>query len=91
MSDRLRHDEISTTVKSCGYTLCYKLIKHGDASLPSYSFFVSIENEDEGYHDEVLIRDVTSCKQTARRILGLIIDGTVTPMTLRDVLEDLLS
>lgn len=91
MSDRLNSNEISTTVKSHGYTLCYKLIGDTDTSPISYSFFVSVENEDADYYDEALIRNVTSSKASAYEIFRLISEGTVTPITLRDIIEDLLA
>ncbi len=90
MSDRLNPNEISMTVRSSGYTLCYKLIKNDKVCPVSYSFFVSVENEDLNHYDETLIRNVTSSEETAMEILRLITEGTVTPITLRDVLEDIL-
>ena len=90
MPDSITPSDKSVTVRTNGYTLCYKLIIDMDRLPASYSFFVSVENEDETYCDETLVRDVTSSEETAHKIFRLITDGTVTPITLRDVLEDLL-
>lgn len=90
MPDLFNSSETSLTVKSQGYTFCYKMARDMDTSPASYSFFVSVENEEESYYDEVLVRDVTSSEDTANNIFRLITEGAVTPMALKDVLEDLL-
>ncbi len=89
MSNSLRSTEIRETVISDGYTHNYKLIKDTNTSPPSYSFFVSVENEYD-YYDEALVKDVTSSEESAYEIFSLITEGTVTPMTIKEILEDLL-
>lgn len=91
MSDTTNQNDITMTVKICGYTLCYKLTGDTVFSPPSYSFFVSVENEDGSYYDEALVRNVTSSKTEAHEILHRLSAGTVTPMTLREILEDILA
>ena len=91
MSVSFNSNETTMTVKANGFTLCYKLTKDTGTSPVSYSFFVSIENETENYYDEALIRNVTSSDATAYNILKQISEGTVTPMTLAEVIEDILS
>ena len=90
MPDSLYSADKSTTVRTNGYTLYYKLTRDNAVTPASYSFFVSVENEEESYYDEVLVRDVTSSEDTANNIFRLITEGAVTPTALKDVLEDVL-
>ena len=77
-----------------GYNFSYSLIESSEcddfALYRSYSILASIDDADQIYHDEVLVREVTPCTDTAEYIFDMISRGAVTPMSLRDVIEDLL-
>lgn len=77
-----------------GYNFNYSLIECSEcddfALYRSYSILASIDDAGQTYHDELLVREVTPCTDTAEFIFDMISRGAVTPMSLRDVIEDLL-
>lgn len=78
--------QISVGVFKLTYCLSRSLIEGRD----SYSVCVSMLNTATGETEESCIPDVTSIKEEASRIFRLISEGTVTPMTLNDVVYDLI-
>ncbi len=56
----------------------------------SYSVGVSLHDTVRGTRESELVRDVTSLRDEALRIFSAVSDGLVTPMTLYDVIYDLI-
>ena len=68
-------------------TLQYRLV-HSQEDPVQYGVRISAIRA--GEETTACIPDITASRETARRLLRLLADGTVTPETLRDVVQDLL-
>ena len=73
-----------------GLTLITTLLETVDDKRTYYSLSVSVFTKEPCETDARLIEDITGERGTAEHLLRLIADGTVTPCTLADVLEDAL-
>ena len=75
-----------------GFVFRYLLIKairrSSSAPYHEYSLFASIKGKE--YYDERFVNALTTSRQRAIGIFRLVSAGLVTPVTLLDVLEDLL-
>ncbi len=73
-----------------GLTLISTLMRNDTASHSFFSIAVSLFAPDTGRNDARMIENVTTDGKTAEELFRRITEGTVTPCTLSDVLEDLL-
>lgn len=74
------------------YEMEYKLLSSLDAyDTREYSIEATLRSLDCGTTERLLVRDVTHLRDEADRVFRLISDGLVTPMTLLDVLYDLIA
>jgi len=75
------------------YRLSYTLFAHPCTLCPGrtgYDLEVMLTDRLSGSTERCLISDVTTDEARARQLLQQLADGLVTPVTARDVLEDLL-
>ena len=70
------------------YEFEYRLLTSGDEE---YSIEAGLNSLTDGADDALVVRDVTRRKAEAERIFHMISDGLVTPMTLLDVVYDLIA
>ncbi len=71
-----------------GMTLITSLLRTFDTERSYFSIAVVLFSEADGGEDARLIEDITGDTELAHSLFRLIVDGTVTPCTLTDVLED---
>ncbi len=69
--------------------LVYSLLRSKTSEASLYSVGVTLYDRD-GQNDAALVTDVTGNDEEAAALFQKLVDGTVTPCTLTDVLEDLL-
>lgn len=72
------------------FTLVSTLLLTDTADASYFSIAVSLYTDDPRKSDTRLIRDITRNRTVALSLFHSIVDGTVTPVSLADVLEDLL-
>jgi len=70
--------------------LAYRLSEDELDGRASFSISIHVTDCKSGKSDSKTIRDVTSDKAEATRIFRLICEGRVTPITLEDVISDLI-
>ena len=73
------------------YDISYVLIRTCSESRTYYSVTVTLFNTKTAKAESKSIRDITGDPDEAAKIFRLICDGAVTPMTLEDVVCDLIS
>ena len=73
------------------YDISYVLIRTCSERRTYYSVTATLLNTKTGKVESKSIRDITGDPDEAARIFRLICDGAVTPMTLEDVVCDLIS
>ena len=66
------------------YEFCHSVIDGRDA------YHILVSKDEEGEKESAFAYDVSSSVTEARRIFDYIADGTVTPMTFYEVLDDIL-
>ena len=74
-----------------GYTLITVLLETNTYQRTFYSIAITLFTEKQPEADARLIEDVTGDRSVAQSLFRLITEGTVTPCTLSDVLEDQLA
>lgn len=83
---------VETAVKTPdeGFTLVSVLLRTDFNDTSFFSIAVTLYTENGENTDARLIKDITTDPKQASEIFRKIADGTVTPCTVSDVLEDLL-
>lgn len=90
VSSEMRAIQTAVRTPQEGFTLITTLLETEEESRTHYSISVALFTKDPCGTDARLIRDITGERGTAESLFRLITDGTVTPCTLPDVLEDAL-
>lgn len=70
--------------------LTYRLFEEEFGGRTAFSISVSMTDNESGECDSCTARDITGDVSEALHMFKLISDGTVTPMTLIDIISDLL-
>ena len=70
--------------------LTYRLFEEEFGDRTAFSISVSMTDSESGERDNCTARDITGDVSEALHMFKLISDGTVTPMTLIDIISDLL-
>lgn len=70
--------------------LTYRLFEEEFGGRTAFSISVSMTDNESGERDSRTARDITGDVSEALHMFKLISDGTVTPMTLIDIISDLL-
>lgn len=83
---------VKTVIQHVGedLTLISTLVRNDTAQHPFFSIAVTLFAPNTGRNDARMIENVTTDGNTAEELFRRITEGTVTPCTLSDVLEDLL-
>ncbi len=80
----IRNATILLPLDAAPLTLCYTMSLWDDGS-----YAVSLQNRTTG--EQVLIPDLTCSPSLADRLFDLLVRGSVTTITFRDVVEDFLA
>ncbi len=83
--------EKQTTQCYEGYKLLYRLLTSNDGTVPSYSIYVNIKSGEPSCLRESLVYDITTIQDFAHEIFDSVSKGHVTPVTLFDVIEDIIA
>ncbi len=91
LTDRTAHS-VETAIRHIGneLTLVSILLQTNTAVASFFSIAVTAFTDDPAKNESRLIENITADTKKATELFHLIVEGTVTPCTLTDVLEDLL-